>query len=92
MRPARALRREVLPEPGGGAIRGETARGRTMLMRAATTGDREAVVALLSAGAELEETDLDGKTALLLAAKAGQWKAVELLLRSGWGEPGCSEW
>lgn len=58
-------------------------RRRTALHRAALTGDIEAAILLIKAGAEKNPKDLDGKTPLHLATTQGDQTMVEALLNSG---------
>ncbi|XP_002126364.2 fibronectin type 3 and ankyrin repeat domains 1 protein isoform X1 [Ciona intestinalis] len=58
--------------------------GWTPLIRcAAITGNAEVAAVLLSAGANFNAVDHDGKTALMIASLNGHLKLVELLLESG---------
>ena len=59
----------------------EHAIGATALMLVASTGNTEAVLALLNAGAKLEAKNQYGETALMIAAYTGNPETVTLLDR-----------
>ena len=54
-----------------------------LMCSAAALGDVEALVRLLSSGAEVDVADYDGRTALHLAASEGHVAAAELLIHKG---------
>lgn len=56
---------------------------RTLLHSAAWRGHRDIVLELLSQGAELDPTDVDGATPLKLAIRDGQVDVVTILLNKG---------
>lgn len=61
----------------------QDARGRTPLMVAAEDGLSGMLISLIFYGADLEKTDLDGRSALTIAGEAGNEEIVTVLLRRG---------
>ena len=57
--------------------------GASALMRAARSGDTEAVHALLAGGAKVDRRNGNGGTALMYAAVGGHTEIVDLLIRHG---------
>ena len=53
------------------------------LCKAARSGDVESVVMLARQGANLNQTDYDGRTAMHMACSSGRYKVVESLLKIG---------
>jgi len=61
----------------------DAATGRSALLWAAKSGNREALEALLKAGANTSVTERSGKAALAVAAEAGCAECVKLLIAAG---------
>lgn len=57
--------------------------GRTFLMGCAENGDIDNVKKLIAAGADIQLTDSNGRSALIFALKAGQIKTAEYLCEKG---------
>lgn len=57
--------------------------GKTELMQAAADGDQSRAIALLDAGARVDERNANGGTALMYAVSAGQPELIRLLLERG---------
>lgn len=53
-----------------------------MLCQAARSGDSETIVMLKRQGANLNQTDYDGRSALHIASREGSHKVVEVLLQN----------
>ena len=66
----------------------------TPLMLAAADGDTANVLALLSAGAQVDQVRTDGATALMAAAQDGHTDTVLVLLQAGAGvgQADCTGW